>query len=48
MAKQKNHYRLFWIDILIALNAKKNNLEILTFDKHFALMQDSIGFSIYK
>lgn len=36
------------LDILIALNAKKNNLAILTFDKHFALMQDAIGISVYK
>lgn len=36
------------LDILIALNAKKNDLAILTFDKHFALMKDAINISIYK
>lgn len=33
-------------DLIIAQNAKQNNCEIYTLDKHFLLMSDIIGFKI--
>lgn len=35
------------LDILIALNAKKNGLDVLTYDKHFALMSPVFGFALW-